>query len=268
MNIRLLSDLHIEFGYPDIPEMKGEDQQVLVLAGDISIASKPHTFKTFLHEMSERFRDIIYIMGNHEHYRGSVRRSLDKIKRTINATGEIHNVHVVNNEVVHIDDVSFVCSTLWASYDNGNPMTLWNANQRMNDHVLIRTGPKSDPYKVKFTANDAYAEHSIAKNFIFPTIKEEKEDGQKVCVVTHHAPSWESIHEMYRSGDSAKVNGAYASTLEDDILDAAPDLWVHGHVHNSFAYEIGDTVVVCNPRGYTPHYLNPDFDPKLILTLD
>ena len=36
-------------------------------------------------------------------------------------------------------------------------------------------------------------------------------------------------------------------------------LWVHGHMHESFDYEVYGTRVVCNPRGYAPNALNPDF---------
>jgi len=27
-------------------------------------------------------------------------------------------------------------------------------------------------------------------------------------------------------------------------------LWIHGHTHESFDYMVGDTRIVCNPRGY------------------
>ena len=29
-----------------------------------------------------------------------------------------------------------------------------------------------------------------------------------------------------------------------------PVLWVHGHTHNSFDYQVGNCRVVCNPRVY------------------
>ena len=38
-------------------------------------------------------------------------------------------------------------------------------------------------------------------------------------------------------------------------------LWIHGHMHESFNYEVYGTRVVCNPRGYAPEALNPDFRP-------
>ncbi len=268
MNIRLLSDLHLEFGYLDVPVLEGEDKDVLVLAGDVGIASKEHTYMPFLEEMSERFQDVIYIMGNHEHYHGSVNRSINKIQRAIKYNGGCHNVHPVNNLVVPIGDVSFVCSTMWASYDKGNPMTMYEAGLWMNDHKLIRHGPEGEPYKRKFRPEEAYEEYLKAINFIFPAIKEEKAKGQKVCVVTHHAPSWLSVHPRFAHGEWSKLNGAYASMLDEDIIDADPDVWVHGHTHDSYAYEIGQTAVVCNPRGYHGHEVNPDFNPELRISFN
>ena len=38
-------------------------------------------------------------------------------------------------------------------------------------------------------------------------------------------------------------------------------LWIHGHVHNNFDYMIGDTRVICNPRGYEMYQENFEFKP-------
>jgi predicted phosphodiesterase len=47
------------------------------------------------------------------------------------------------------------------------------------------------------------------------------------------------------------MNGNFASRLDDLILDH-PEIavWVHGHMHNPSDYQVGDTRVLCNPRGY------------------
>ena len=37
----------------------------------------------------------------------------------------------------------------------------------------------------------------------------------------------------------------------DDVVELA-DLWVHGHMHESFDYPMGKCRVVCKPRGYAP----------------
>lgn len=267
--IRLLSDIHLEFGPLNLPVMEDEDQQILVLAGDVGIASKGSTFLPHLEEWSERFQDIIYVLGNHEHYHGSILRSIEKIKREISHNGGMHNVHVVNNEIVRIHNISFVCSTMWASYNNGNPHTMYDAGLWMNDHKAIRTGTRADPYQKRFRPEDAFEEFIDAINFIFPAIKEEKVKGQNVCVVTHHGPSLQSVHHpRYKEGQFAALNGAYCSDLEDDIIDAGPDVWVHGHVHDSFDYRVEGTRVVCNPRGYFSVEENPNFDPRLVIELN
>jgi hypothetical protein len=33
-------------------------------------------------------------------------------------------------------------------------------------------------------------------------------------------------------------------------------LWTHGHTHHEFEYVIGETKVVCNPRGYIGYEAN------------
>lgn len=261
-SVRILSDLHLEFGGLQLPINRDEEKDTLVLAGDIGLAKAPTTYRPFFEAVTPHFADIIYIMGNHEHYHGSVDRSLDKIW---NELLEFENVHVVNNKVVRIGDTSFVCSTMWASYDQGNPMSMAAAAYRMNDHRIIRTGPRGNRYERRFKPEDAYELHLESTNFIFQAIEDEKAAEQKVCVVTHHAPSYQSISREYASDD---VNGAYASDLDELILETQPNLWIHGHMHRSFDYMIGNTRVVCNPRGYYNHDENPTFNSELRITLE
>ncbi len=48
-------------------------------------------------------------------------------------------------------------------------------------------------------------------------------------------------------------------------------LWIHGHMHASSDYTVAPegtlagTRVVCNPRGYAPKHLNPNFNPRLLI---
>ncbi len=69
-------------------------------------------------------------------------------------------------------------------------------------------------------------------------------------VVTHTAPSSRSIATRY---EGSALNGAFVNNLDYMFEgDFAPDLWVHGHVHQAFDYAVGGTRVVCNPLGYLP----------------
>ena len=70
MKIALMSDVHLEYGPCPIEKV---DADVLVLAGDITTADPVRFGKIgveFFKQASEMFNDVIYIMGNHEHYRG------------------------------------------------------------------------------------------------------------------------------------------------------------------------------------------------------
>jgi hypothetical protein len=50
------------------------------------------------------------------------------------------------------------------------------------------------------------------------------------------------------------MNGAFHSDLSDFILDRPHiKLWTHGHMHNTSDYLVGNTRVVCNPRGYVKY---------------
>src|SRR3546814_8149246 len=57
----------------------------------------------------------------------------------------------------------------------------------------------------------------------------------RTVVITHMAPSLQSVDAVYRCD---LVSAAFASRL--DALVAKADLWVHGHMHNSLDYRIGN----------------------------
>ena len=83
-------------------------------------------------------------------------------------------------------------------------------------------------------------------------------------VLGHHAPSHKSIHPKYQNQDV--MNHAFVNRLDEYIIDHPQiKLWVHGHVHDCWDYMIGDTRIVCNPRGY-PGETN-GFNPNLIVEI-
>ena len=77
-------------------------------------------------------------------------------------------------------------------------------------------------------------------------------------------PSIRSIADRYKSDP---VSPAFASNMDDFILEHQPRLWIHGHIHESFDYEIGKTRVVCNPRGYASTEENKGFRPDYTLVV-
>lgn len=55
-----------------------------------------------------------------------------------------------------------------------------------------------------------------------------KESREKVVVITHHAPSKQSIPTLYQDDI---LSAAYASHLDAFLEDFAAVVWVHDHTH-------------------------------------
>ena len=83
-------------------------------------------------------------------------------------------------------------------------------------------------------------------------------------VISHHAPSPRSIADKYRGN---ALNPAFVSDLEALILEYDIALWIHGHTHTAFDYSIGETRVICNPRGYLPYETDTGYKPDMVLEI-
>lgn len=235
MIIRYLSDLHLEFGNL---KQDPDPADVLILAGDITIKNRVD----WINSQVSRFGLVIYIFGNHEFYRQNLDNTYTYTRSYLDP-----KVSLLNNESITYNGQTFHGCTLWSDYENGNPLSYMYSSGSINDYRLIR----ADNGISRFSPQRAHQEHMISKLFLKDNVK----PGD--VVVTHHAPSWQSVHEKYKH---EKNNGAYVSDLSDLIQETKPKYWIHGHTHSTFNYKVHETTVLCNPRGYDRIELNEDFD--------
>jgi Icc-related predicted phosphoesterase len=283
MKIALASDIHLEFG--DLFLKNEENADVLILSGDICTAKvfkhKPKErikVKDFFKRCSFQFPHIVYIMGNHEHYDFDIAKTYDRLKAEL---ADLPNIHLLEKETWEHDGTTFVAGTLWTDMNKSDSLTLWHCGQRMNDFQLINNSnrvthhknvvyaknPESgsslrdannelviervDHYKKssRWSPEDSVEDHKKMVDYI-DIVTQDK--SKKYVVVTHHAPSSESIAEWYKH--DTLMNGAFHSDLSEFILNRPQiTLWTHGHMHNVSDYMMGNTRVVCNPRGYTKY---------------
>lgn len=264
MNITLVSDLHLEFGYQELP---GGD--VLILAGDIaesrSIRKSLHETKPldrtpgyfkcwdFFEFECAKYQKVFYVMGNHEHYHGRFDKTYDELKSMMP-----ENVTVLENEVVEYNGVMFMGATLWTDCNRGDPITVWHLKQSMNDYRVVQNHYPDKNLYHKLTPEFTYATHKKTLEY-FKTVLELNRN-KPFVVITHHAPSFTSVNEKYTYDKT--MNGGYASELSEFILDN-PNIkyWVHGHMHDPVEYNIGETRILSNPRGYVGHEDTEKFDP-------
>ena len=272
MLIKLLSDIHSEFyrteTFIGLDLIGPEDSETtLILAGDIG---KPGNgkminsmFEELLDNFCERFKHVVFVNGNHEYYGGRV----DKVDSfMINFDDSVENFHFLNGDWRVLDGVLFVGGTLWTDFNNFSPLEMADAKLFMNDYQAITI--KQVTHYRKFRPTDAYDIHKKHLKAIWNALKEHKD--KKRVVVTHHLPSFECIHPRYKTSRYATLNHAYATNLEGFILEHQPDLWVSGHTHDGYDFNIGETRLMCNPMGYPNVYgglENENHDPRFLIEL-
>lgn len=241
LRIQILSDLHLEFSWDTARQFIGmldpEGVDVLVLAGDICLDRQ---LFSALGMICRRYADsdVVFVHGNHEFY-GSSRLSV--IRDTHEALRANSNLHWLNSTAEVIRDQRFIGAPLWFADRPDNEQF----KPYLNDFHVIE-GLEEWVYHENARA-DAFIRNNVTPSDI---------------VVTHHLPSPRSIAPRFGVDG---LNRFFMHDMHDVIVTKGPKLWVHGHTHDSFDYVIqhstsANTRVVCNPRGYWPSDLNPDFD--------
>lgn len=244
MKFALASDLHLGFGGLILTNEEGAD--VLVLAGDtFEIANLPdieyHYVTEFFRNVSNEFKHVFVVFGNHEHYGLSLGESYTRFKDWL-ALNQFDNIKLLNRDTVVVDGVSFHGTTLWTDVNRSNPISVSIVERGMHDYIYIKDWCVAEQVKV-FDEDFAWIKQAVESN----------KNGKNV-VVTHHHPSLLSIPERFR-GD--ELSFGYASDLSEFILDSPQiNYWCAGHTHDRFEYVLGETTVVCNPRGYKGYEKN------------
>jgi Icc-related predicted phosphoesterase len=237
MKMWILSDLHLEFADLRQP-LAIPDADVCVMAGDLCRA--PANGVHWLARHIAHAMPCVYVAGNHEFYKGSIKEGLEDGR---SAAAGFPNVHFLENDIVVIDGVRFIGATLWTDYriEGHLDLAMFHARERMNDYRQI--AKQRNPWQ-RFVPETAYRMHQQSRQFIDAALRA---DPTRTVVVTHHLPHGRSIPPRFQ-GDF--LNAAYASDLSAVIEAGRPALWVHGHTHDSCDYMVADTRIVCNPRGY------------------
>lgn len=271
------SDLHLEMA-KTAPTWKNPGADVLILSGDICIANdlyrnprdidpnvirkddrirNARLYRDFFNHVSDQFNHVIYVAGNHEHYRGRWDQTIDIL---IEETEHYPNIHFLEQNGIVIDNIVFLGASLWTDMNKIDPITMMNIRDIMNDYKVVADFSNGKWGRLFPTVT--VAKHQETLQWLKIQLNE---DNRKTVVVTHHAPSFKSINEIYKN--EWLTNGAYVSDLSEFIIEN-PNiiLWTCGHVHHSHRYYIGDTLCISNPLGYSNE--RTGFNPSKIVDLN
>lgn len=283
--IRLVSDLHLEFlqslfkegGYSYassfsnkiLTPLSSDKESVLILAGDILLIKHIDDYAYFFKVISERFKTVLWVFGNHEWFKNTM-----KVERLVEVKSKLSiysNIHILDNETYEDEKYHFIGTTLWSDIKKGDYLT-----------ALDVVAVSYDFKKIEFKEGVRYSKlrpRHVTKmfmdneRFIQDELLKIKYSQKKKVVITHHPPTERAITPYMKThpdfwSDFGNVKFEYF--VEHDIV---PDLWVHGHVHETQDIKEGDLNIISNARGYddvTPSgesMLNKKFNPDFLLDL-
>lgn len=244
MRVQLLSDLHLEF-YPDggrafIEALDPSDVEVLVLAGDISLATSGH-LRRVMDWFCAKYPEVVLVLGNHEYYNHSVEGTLSEVA---DIAAGLPNLHWLENSTVEIGGQRFVGSSLW--FPDMPDGLNYHYSKGLNDFYTI-SGFREWVYG-RNTESVAFLEATVAPGDV---------------VVTHHIPTFEGVHPRWHTSQRT-LGRFFLCQMSKEVLNK-PSFWFYGHTHDSMAFKLGDCEFRCNPFGYYQREENRLFAQKLIM---
>ena len=253
MKLNILSDLHLGQGQLEPPR---NDADVVVLAGDIA---RPEQAVAWAASLG---KPVLYVPGNHEFYGASIAGTKARLRAL--CAGSL--VRLLDDDEAIIAGVRFLGSTLWTDFllfgeDDGRKAAVAQALRFMRDYSRIHL---DDEHQQLFTPLDSAM--LFQRHAAWLGRKLSEPHAGPCVVITHHAPSPQSIHPRF---SGSPLNACFVSDAEHLMGEDRVQLWIHGHTHDSFDYHLNGTRVVCNPRGYARDGVNENarFDPHFIVEL-
>ncbi len=205
-----------------------------MIAGDV--AGQIDNVVCFLEARSQAEVPILFVPGNHEFYGYPFRRYPTMLRKKLPM-----GVFLLDRTETVISGVRFLGCTLWTDFGGESIDVMDYCENDMPDFQFIL-----NEYGGFISAEDQLTRHKEERQWLSERLSVPF-PGPTV-VVTHHAPSFRSVSHQFAE---SPINPAFASDLEKLILKHSPELWIHGHIHESADYQVGRTRVVCNPLGYS-----------------
>ena len=265
LRIQVASDLHLE-RYPDFTPQAALDADVLVLAGDIGsyqagslLPSADFALTRFSPKApGSPWRRVLFVPGNHEYDSLELAPTREKLRALCDELG----ITWLDREVVVIDGVRFVGTTLWSDFEalaaterteTKRQQALTKAFRAANFYLRKNTTRQGDQ---PMLAEDLREEGLACQQWLREALAQPHAGA--TVVVTHFAPTLHSADPRYGlvPGTAGFCNGL------DDLLPHA-DLWIHGHLHCPVDHTVRGRTgpdaatgrdwacrIVANPRGY------------------
>ena len=272
VHLLLASDLHLEAGHYDLRGQiarlldAGRRIDAVILAGDIVDSRRGDPVEYAAEQVPSEI-PVAFVPGNHDFYGARFETLLEQWK----AGAQGSNISVLTEATLAVRnpagaEVVLVGTPLWSNLQSLGPVVEADLRRNLPRYIADFSHMVASN-RSPWTVAHHLAQFERAERFLVRELSPAAlEDGRRRVVVTHFGPHRQSITPRWRhSGVSA-----YFSSHLPELVERA-DLWLHGHTHDGFEYQVGEDPcrgrVICHPRGYAGGPEKPQamaYSPKLI----
>jgi predicted phosphodiesterase len=263
MKFRIISDIHLEFqtGNKFVKQFLeiSENNKVesLIMAGDITTFEglKNGSFESFINTIRPAYKNIIYVLGNHEYYYYTESTNSDSNSNNIQNLVLIEfkkfciqkGIILLENEIIELSGGDSEKVTIGGT-------TLWSPISK---------------YSTLDTNKDSFLSYETIRNMNNKALEWIIENKTPLNIlITHHLPSYEFIDSKYKHTDNS---GFANSDLDYMFVDLQIGTWIFGHTHTPIRSILDGIEFICNPYGYpdeNPHFKSDDTGNYYDLVID
>ena len=216
-----------------------EDRDLLVLAGDIG----PDALALDFVERELTVSPVVYVPGNHEYYSRRAREAIDAGWRTQASVHE--GLHYLVAESVEIDGVTFWgapwYSDLWGITPHERTGAWYHRDVASAIHDFHPHWGGAEAWTVASHIDAHHAQTRLLREFA----------GKLDVVITHWPPTAGAIHPKF---DGDELNPYFINDHPELVREIGAKLWISGHTHEAYDYEIGGTRCIGNPTGFSAEH--------------
>ncbi len=252
MKIQIYSDIHLELlnGTPLLKPLA----PYLFLAGDIGKLSDKNKYELFFNYCSKNFKQVYYVLGNHEFYHSS-KTYIQLLTEYKDFFANYDNIYLLDDDYVHFIDSDNNKYTVYGS-------TLWSCISgkidELNDFNMI---------KMKNGNNYTVPINQIYFNRLFVTASTKLVDflqtfdseNSKLIVLTHFPPVRKTTDQPNHTSNpkydnqDISLKQYFANNIFSFInlsLINKINYWISGHTHYSYDFVHHNTRYISNQIGY------------------
>lgn len=272
MKIDIISDIHLDFwikpssGTRPKPLRKFIEEVLVPKGGDVLVIAGDITHKNFqtrvlLSMLLEYYKDIVFVIGNHDIYieannpsKYNQKDSLDRLISLQNIVDELgEHIHWLKGGTKEVQGIIFGGTMGWYDFSEFK-------KSGMSDIEIQKmyNSRSSDPHYVRgLTSSNMYGDSRLDGLQLFEQEYQKllELDDIFIDIMVTHVPPWVSEENKLKAEFIDDLNYEYFDKPE--LLNGR-NVWIHGHTHYFEDSVHNGCRVVSSPLGYKSENLNSE----------